>query len=614
MSLKGSVSGENTITGRISNKQSLSASAEKISVIKGESAYQLAVLNGFKGTEEEWLESLKGEPGTSVGIDSHYEIDEGTIIIFTDGNEVLIRKGADGKSAYETAVEGGFEGTEEEFAEMLANAGTGGGGIVNETDPTVPSWAKQPQKPKYDATEITFIQPDSQSILPNGTVDDALGEIDLFLRSVPSWALKPAKPTYTASEVGALPDTTKIPTKTSELYNDSDYAQVDDIPTKVSLLENDAGYAKKTDIPTVPTKVSELDNDSGYLTSVPGEYVTETELAAKKYLTSYTETDPTVPSWAKQSTKPTYSASEVGADKSGTAASAVSGHNTSADAHNDIRLLIEGLTTRLNSLANSDDTTLDQMAEVVAYIKDNRELIEQITTGKVNTTDIVNNLTTNVATKPLSAAQGVALKALIDAITVPTKVSQLTNDKGYLTSFTESDPTVPDWAKAANKPTYSKSEVGLGNVDNVKQYSASNPPPYPVTSVNGKTGAVTVPVPTNTSQLTNDSGFVVKNQYNNGWIRFGAEGHSYTSIGDNTISLVASNGGGAYMVGEGSGNIAFYDSDTDEAVTLSHIASPSGSNDAANKEYVDSKTTDKAETWTFTLEDGSTVTKKVVLG
>ena len=41
-----------------------------------------------------------------------------------------------------------------------------------------------------------------------------------------------------------------------------------------------------------------------------------------------------------------------------------------------------------------------------------------------------------------------------------------------------------------------KSDVGLGNVDNVKQYSASNPPPYPVTSVNGKTGAVTVSVPT----------------------------------------------------------------------------------------------------------------------
>lgn len=41
----------------------------------------------------------------------------------------------------------------------------------------------------------------------------------------------------------------------------------------------------------------------------------------------------------------------------------------------------------------------------------------------------------------------------------------------------------------------SKSDVELENVDNVKQYSASNPPPYPVTSVNGNTGAVTVSVP-----------------------------------------------------------------------------------------------------------------------
>ena len=39
-----------------------------------------------------------------------------------------------------------------------------------------------------------------------------------------------------------------------------------------------------------------------------------------------------------------------------------------------------------------------------------------------------------------------------------------------------------------------KTDVGLGNVDNVKQYSAFNPPPYPVTSVNGKTGDVTIDV------------------------------------------------------------------------------------------------------------------------
>ena len=38
----------------------------------------------------------------------------------------------------------------------------------------------------------------------------------------------------------------------------------------------------------------------------------------------------------------------------------------------------------------------------------------------------------------------------------------------------------------------SKSDVGLSNVVNERQYSSANPPPYPVTSVNGKTGAVTV--------------------------------------------------------------------------------------------------------------------------
>lgn len=37
------------------------------------------------------------------------------------------------------------------------------------------------------------------------------------------WALQSKKPTYTASEVGALPDTTKIPSKTSDLQNDSGF-------------------------------------------------------------------------------------------------------------------------------------------------------------------------------------------------------------------------------------------------------------------------------------------------------------------------------------------------------------------------------------------------------
>lgn len=139
---------------------------------------------------------------------------------------------------------------------------------------------------------------------------------------------------------------------------------------------------------------------------------------AGDYLTQ--ETDPTVPAWAKAAQKPSYTASEVGADPSGTAAAQVAAHNTGTDTHSDIRLLIQDLTGRLNALADSDDTTLDQLSEIVAYIKSNRDLIDAVTTSKVSVTDIVNDLTTNAANKPLSAAQGVALKALIDAIVVPT--------------------------------------------------------------------------------------------------------------------------------------------------------------------------------------------------
>jgi hypothetical protein len=66
-------------------------------------------------------------------------------------------------------------------------------------------------------------------------------------------------------------------------------------------------------------------------------------------LQSYTESDPTVPDWAKAETKPTYTAAEVGADASGTAASAVSTHNSDTSAHSDIR---NAIPTKTSDLTN----------------------------------------------------------------------------------------------------------------------------------------------------------------------------------------------------------------------------------------------------------------------
>ena len=307
---------------------------------------------------------------------------------------------------------------------------------------------------------------------------------------------------YTGTEAEfAVKLAKEFPTKLSEFTNDSQYITASGAPVQsvngetgaVRLTASDVGARSSSWMPTA--------NQVG---AVPVERTVNGKALSGDIALNADDVGARPETWM-----PTHS--DVGAEKSGTAASAVGSHNTNTDAHNDIRLLITGLATRLDALANSDDETLDQMAEVVAYIKANRDLIEQITTGKISYTDIVNNLTTNVNNKPLSAAQGVALKALIDAITVPTKLSELTNDSGFITGYTETDPTVPSWAKASTKPSYTQSEVGLGNVDNVKQYSASNPPPYPVTSVNGKTGAVTVDVPTvptKVSAFENDAGYI----------------------------------------------------------------------------------------------------------
>lgn len=77
---------------------------------------------------------------------------------------------------------------------------------------------------------------------------------------------------------------------------------------------------------------------------------------------------------------------------------------------------------------------------------------------------IQNNLTSDSTDQSLSAAQGKALKALVDG---KAPISH-THKKSQITDFPSSMPAsdVYAWAKAATKPSYTKAEVGLSNVDN----------------------------------------------------------------------------------------------------------------------------------------------------
>ena len=247
--------------------------------------------------------------------------------------------------------------------------------------------------------------------------------------TVPDWAKNPAKPTYTASEVGALPDTTKIPSKTSDLQNDSGF---------LTQHQDLSGYALKSEIPNV--------------------------------------------------------ASDIGAESEGTAESKVSDHNVSDTAHNDIRLLVQRLMERLNTLADSDDTTLDQMSEVVSYIKSNKSLIDAVTTNKVNVSDIIDNLTTNAINKPLSAAQGVALKSLIDKkVDLPkdNDDNPLNGTSGQILQ-TNGDGTT-QWVDASTKessPIFITPEqygaVGDGTTDDTEAFRQAIETELPIICMPGK--------------------------------------------------------------------------------------------------------------------------------
>lgn len=96
--------------------------------VEGKSAYEIAVLNGFVGTEEEWLESLEGDPG---GADSAYDVAVNNGFVGTEAEWLASLVGADGAdgtdgidgtdgdSGYQVAVDNGFVGTEAEWLDSI---------------------------------------------------------------------------------------------------------------------------------------------------------------------------------------------------------------------------------------------------------------------------------------------------------------------------------------------------------------------------------------------------------------------------------------------------------------------------------------------------------------
>lgn len=248
----------------------------------------------------------------------------------------------------------------------------------------------------------------------------------------------------------------------------------------------------------VPTKISQLQNDSGFIAS-------------------FTQTDPTVPAWAKTINKPVYTASEVGALPDDTIIP-----TKLSDLTNDV-----GYITSHQDISGKADKTeiptkVSQLQNDAGYLASTN--IPTKVSDLTNDVGYISSYTetdptvpswAKSATKPVYTAQEVG--ALPSDTVIPTKISDLTNDSGFISSYTETDPTVPAWAKATNKPSYTASEVGA----------------LPDSTV----------IPTKVSDLTNDAGYLISYTETDptvpAWAK-GANKPSYTAaevgaLPDNTV-------------------------------------------------------------------------------
>ena len=128
--------------------QQLLQEIEKKQGADGKSAYEVAVANGFSGTESEWLLSLKGTDG----------VDGKDGVNGKDGTNGI--NGENGKSSYEIAVANGFSGTESEWLKSLKGV-DGKDGIT----PDLSDYLKTEDLTEFkDSTQYQF-QTQSETIL-----------------------------------------------------------------------------------------------------------------------------------------------------------------------------------------------------------------------------------------------------------------------------------------------------------------------------------------------------------------------------------------------------------------------------------------------------------------
>lgn len=177
---------------------------------------------------------------------------------------------------------------------------------------------------------------------------------------------------------GKLPEeyaiASSIPTKTSDIVNDSGYITIDDVPKQSETAANSEKlggelpeyYAAVSDI---PSDISQLTNDVGFITeSVVNEKITGLVDSAPETLNTLSKLAVALGEKVPQTRKIngyiltndiSLSADDVGADKVGTASANIGTHNNDASAHQGLFDSKVPVTRRVNGMDLSQDISLD---------------------------------------------------------------------------------------------------------------------------------------------------------------------------------------------------------------------------------------------------------------
>lgn len=365
------------------------------------SAYGIAVKHGYTGTEEEWLESLKGEQGDPFTYEDFTqeqlaELRAGVVQETLDAASASAQAAA--QSATESAASASAAAGSATAAAASAAAAAATESAVKKSETAAASSAAAAEKAKGEAESAATAANASASRAEQAAsgIGDAVSAAQNAALSAGNSASQATSSAQTAnSSAGAAAAAASAAEKSASSAESAAETAAEDAVSEVDSQM--AGYVKAAQD---AQKAAEKARDEA-------QGVAGGDFASTAYVDQKAET--------AESNANRYTDQKIAAIPTPDVGEQIGEHNVDPASHSDIRLLITELTNRLNALANSEDVDLDQMAELVAYIKDNRELIDQITTGKVSVSDIINNLTTNVSNKPLSAAQGVALKTLVDA-------------------------------------------------------------------------------------------------------------------------------------------------------------------------------------------------------